>query len=354
MAPAASICVAQHRPQGWTFHSGASGWLDPRRTRPVALNTPFDLASITKPFIALAAATLAVRAGLVLSSPLRTYLPELCDFDIGRKPIDLLLSHRAALVPHWRLFVDRLRSNNSNRYRLLQQLARQVSASDAEHQGEPPSRYSDLGYLLIGEVIERLTHSALDEVVRHCLLRWIDGDLGSSRQWHQRTEDFRSIVPPTEFAPWRGGLVRGAVHDENAWVWAGHGLSGHAGLFGTALAVAKLGCAVLDALAGRASPVDRFAAIYCTAPRRGGTHRAGFDGKTSSNSTAGPLMSRHSFGHLGFTGTSLWCDPVNEWVVVILTNRVCPTRNNTRLVQSRSALNEELCQLLLSGTLGGS
>jgi CubicO group peptidase (beta-lactamase class C family) len=149
-------------------------------------------------------------------------------------------------------------------------------------------------------------------------------------------------VAPTEHVSWRGGLLRGQVHDENAWAFAGHGLAGHAGLFGTSMAVAGLGCAVLDALAGRCEELGSFAAYYCTGWRNGGTLRAGFDGKSALRSSAGSLMGPCSFGHLGFTGTSLWCDPERRLVIAVLTNRVCPTRRNARLVAARGSIHDSL------------
>jgi CubicO group peptidase (beta-lactamase class C family) len=149
-------------------------------------------------------------------------------------------------------------------------------------------------------------------------------------------------VAPTEHVPWRGGTLRGIVHDENAWAWAGYGIAGHAGLFATVPGVLTLGVSVIDALAGRRSPISQFAARFCTALREGGTLRAGFDGKSANNSSAGHLMSERSFGHLGFTGTSLWCDPEHEVVITVLTNRVCPTRANVRLPLARAEIHDEL------------
>jgi CubicO group peptidase (beta-lactamase class C family) len=147
-------------------------------------------------------------------------------------------------------------------------------------------------------------------------------------------------VAPTEHVQWRGGMLRGQVHDENAWALAGYGLAGHAGLFGTAAGVARLGCAVIESIADKPAGIPAFAARFCTSVRRGGTLRAGFDGKSMVNSSAGTLLGPHSFGHLGFTGTSLWCDPARSLVIALLTNRVCPSRTNTRLVAARGLLHD--------------
>jgi CubicO group peptidase (beta-lactamase class C family) len=148
---------------------------------------------------------------------------------------------------------------------------------------------------------------------------------------------------PTETVAFRGGEVRGIVHDENAWALSGHGLSGHAGLFGTAAGVARFGAALLDALHGRFSGwLDAASLAPLLAARPGGTLRAGFDGKSADQSSAGTLAGARSFGHLGFTGTSLWCDPDADRVLVLLSNRVCPTRNNPRIREARPAVNDAL------------
>jgi CubicO group peptidase (beta-lactamase class C family) len=136
------------------------------------------------------------------------------------------------------------------------------------------------------------------------------------------------------------------VHDENAWALSGLGLSGHAGLFGTASSVARFGAAMLDALAGRDSSwLDLGTVTPLVEPRAGGTLRAGFDGRSAEGSSAGTAFGPRAFGHLGFTGTSLWCDPDTDIVAVILTNRVNPTRDNVAIRAARPALNDALFRI---------
>ena len=355
MAPAVSICVASSRPHGWQFHQGGAGWVDVESRVPVSAGTPFDLASVTKPFVALTAAQVACCSGLRLSWPVARYLPELRESPVGGVSLEQLMSHRSGLRAHSVLFSDNLRKNNANRSSMLARAARAVFgpfAFDDVGRGTLPALYSDLGYLLLGASLERAIGLPLDMIVRRFLGRPLCLSIGSSRQWHEDQPDFRQIVAPSEYVAWRGGMIRGQVHDENAWAWAGHGLAGHAGLFGTASSVALLGCAVLDSLASRNSPLQSFAAHCCTAPRAGGTLRAGFDGKSGDCSTAGRLMSPCAFGHLGFTGTSLWCDPTLGISIALLTNRVCPSRTNTRLVASRKTIQEALTKHALNANLG--
>jgi len=141
---------------------------------------------------------------------------------------------------------------------------------------------------------------------------------------HPLTPQRRNMALGTE----RGGQITGRVHDDNAWDLAGLGTAGHAGLFGLAHDMGRLGVAMVDALVGRSSTwLGAGQAEFMTRPRPGGSLLAGFDG-TTLNGSAGARFGPRSFGHLGFTGTSLWCDPDAGVIVVLLTNRVCPTREN--------------------------
>jgi CubicO group peptidase (beta-lactamase class C family) len=126
------------------------------------------------------------------------------------------------------------------------------------------------------------------------------------------------------------------VHDENAWAFAGEGSAGHAGMFGTVEGVLAVGIALVDGLRGRLDPFLSAAELErLVRPRPLGTLRAGFDGKSEQGSSAGSKFGPHTVGHLGFTGTSLWCDPEREWVGVLLTNRVHPTRSNDAIRAAR-------------------
>jgi CubicO group peptidase (beta-lactamase class C family) len=138
---------------------------------------------------------------------------------------------------------------------------------------------------------------------------------------------------PTETVPWRGGPVVGLVHDENAWAVTGEGGSGHAGIFGTIDAVLRFGVEVL---------VRRDELAWLVRERPGGSLRAGFDGKSAEGSSAGSRMGARAFGHLGFTGTSLWVDPDAGVAVALLTNRVCPTRDHLAIRAARPIAHDAL------------
>ena len=341
LAPATSITVSRRRPAGWHRTTAAAGWMG---SGPATPNTPYDLASLTKPVVAITAAKLASKRFLRLTDPIGKWLLELQHLPLAEASIEQTLSHRAGLLGHRVLFTRLLEGRAILRQPMLFAAARSLRADvrSVESKCTPCPVYSDLGYLVLGEVLERATGIALDDLVSEVGLESIGAPIASSRRWLARHRDFQRVVAPTEFVAWRGGTLRGVVHDENAWTWAGYGIAGHAGLFGTSLAVALFGEAVIDALAGRASPIPSFAALVCTSQREGGSLRAGFDGVSQCRSSAGTQMSRLAFGHLGFTGTSLWCDPENEFVFVMLTNRVNPTRHDSRFPNARGELHDQL------------
>jgi CubicO group peptidase (beta-lactamase class C family) len=171
-------------------------------------------------------------------------------------------------------------------------------------------------------------------------------EIGSARQFTARCSgaerDFESRVVPTEVVDYRGGEVHAAVHDDNAFALSGLGLCGHAGLFATARAVARFGSLMVDQVTSRQAPLTQVTAERLLRRRPGGTLRAGFDGKSTERSSTGTLLGAHTFGHLGFTGTSLWCDPERRCVVVLLCNRVSPTRENPRITAARPRVHDGL------------
>jgi CubicO group peptidase (beta-lactamase class C family) len=343
-APAAAVAVAGRYGGAFRVAAGVAGGLSESRPSPI-----FDLASVTKPFVAVAAARLARRGVLELGEPLGRFLPELADTPSGTLPFLAFLAHRAGLEAHRPLFAPLVEGRPVERHAFLVEAAaarRSDSTNGPPPEGFPPL-YSDLGYLIAGAALERVSGARLDELVEREVCQPLRIDARSARLWHVEGQDFTARVEPTETVAFRGGEIRGVTHDENAWAFAGHGLAGHAGLFGTAEAVARFGAAVLDAVRGR---LDSFLTATeiapLVAPRPGGSLRAGFDGKSGPSSAAGSRASPQTFGHLGFTGTSLWCDPVAERVTVLLSNRVCPTRENLVLRAVRPEVHD-----LLTGAL---
>jgi CubicO group peptidase (beta-lactamase class C family) len=310
---------------------------------PVGEQTLFDLASVSKPIVACALARLAARGVIELGAPLGALLPEARGTRSERVSLELLLAHRGGLEAHRSLFAPLFGGRPVVRADALGTAAdARRSECAAEEPREFPPVYSDLGYLLVGAAIESVVGEPLDRVVEREVAEPLGLELGAARQLRRRRPSFARDVAPTEVVRARGGLVRGVVHDENAWALSGHGCSGHAGLFGSVSAVLGFGSAVLCALRGEGAWLDRASVETLVLPRRGGSLRAGFDGKSEGASSAGARSSSATFGHLGFTGTSLWCDPAAGTVSVLLTNRVHPSRENPRIRAARPVVHDAL------------
>jgi serine-type D-Ala-D-Ala carboxypeptidase len=351
-APCAVVAAAKRTGDEVRRGFGAAGRLWPREDAPTArIDTIFDLASVTKPITALALARLARRGELLREEPLEAVLPELASTRSARVPIDLFAAHRAGLDGHRPIYAPLVDGGEVDPREAL------VIAANARREGcegDPPAGgfppvYSDLGYLLLGaSVAARAGEDPLDldRVMAREVMDPLGLDVGSARQWRAKDPRFDERVAPTEIVPWRGA-VRGAVHDENAWAIVKDAAAGHAGLFGDARSVLDLGLAVLDVLKGRAPsflrPEDLEPHVR---DRPGGSLLAGFDRKSGPNSSAGSRFGDRTFGHLGFTGTSLWIDPDAEIVGVLLTNRVHPTRETIAIRAARPAVYDALWEAI--------
>ena len=322
VAPTATAGWAARRGDQWEVSVGGA-------TRAI-----FDLASVTKPITAL---TLA-RSSVEGATPLRKLLPEAEGTPCAEASVELLLAHRAGLEAHVSLYRELAEGRPFDRAAALMEALR---SRRPECVGPIPAKgfapvYSDLGYALVGEAMKRRDVPALD----------LGPEIGSASALRAANVDFDARVVPTEIVAWRGGEIRGQVHDENAWALNGDGLSGHAGMFGTIDAVLRFGTLAHDAIASDAS------LEWLVRPRPGGTLRAGFDGKSEEGSSAGSRCGARTYGHLGFTGTSLWIDPDAQVVVALLTNRVHPTRENTKIRAARPRIHDALFALAAAATNG--
>lgn len=334
VAPSCAVGWARVGPgEGWASRSGGAASLF------------FDLASVTKPVCAVAAA----RVPGLLDAPLHEVLPELRGTWAGEALVEQLLAHRAGLEAHQPLFAPLATGAPFDAAAALASAADAARVEcrerPAPREGHPPV-YSDMGYALAGAALARAVGARdAGEAMERLVLEPLGlGDaMGTARGLRRRLgAAFDAAVAPTEHVPWRGGLVVGAVHDENAWALTGDGGSGHAGLFGRIDAVLAFGVAVLAGWArGRGSLADARLDVLL-ARRPGGTLRAGFDGKSPEGSSAGTLASDAAFGHLGFTGTSLWIDPERAAVVALLSNRVSPSRANVAIRAARPRAHDAL------------
>ncbi len=312
----------------------------------VTADTAFDLASLTKP-LATAAAVMVLAAGgaLTLDAPLAGVLPEFRHTEKAGVSIVQLLTHTSGF-PAWRPVYRALRRMPQHDRKPA--LERMLVAMPLVDRPGRRTIYSDLGYMVLAWVVERVSGQAMDAFLDASVY----GPLGVGGLFFPGPEypGPDDSVAATEFCPWRNVLLSGRVHDDNAD--AAGGVAGHAGLFGTARGVHRLLSCMLAACHGDATPgvlpQDLVRRFFTPWGRSGRT--PGFDRPEGPCSSAGRHFSIHSVGHLGFTGTSFWMDVDRRIIVVLLTNRVHPSRSNIGIRAFRPLIHDDVMEMVRRGS----
>jgi CubicO group peptidase (beta-lactamase class C family) len=317
--------------------SRSAGHLDWSESPAPDRSTLWDLASLTKVIGLTSGIMLLVEEGRIdLDAPVQRYLGDWQGIGKERVTVRHLLTHSSGL-PAWRPLYKEADSP-------ADALALVMSTGLDTVPGVRMV-YSDLGAILLGQVVARVSGQPLDRYLAERVFQ----PLGMTETLFRPPASLHGRTAPTEVDPWRGRHLRGEVHDENAFALGG--VSAHAGLFSTAndlvlIARMYLGAGQLD---GRrflsAATIDRFTALQDAAL----SHRAlGWEKPNGSNS-AGGLMSPRAFGHTGFTGTSIWFDPERGVFVLLLTNRVNPTRERRQIARVRIAVADAVMGAVLNG-----
>jgi CubicO group peptidase (beta-lactamase class C family) len=296
-------------------------------------DTIYDLASLTK---VLATATLAMtlveRGALRLDDRVRQWIQRWTGEDRQIVTVRDLLEHCSGLPAHRKYYESRTGAASF-------ELA--ICDEPLEYVPRTKAVYSDAGFILLGFILERAGGRPLDRQ----FAAWRDGVLGSQAtlrflppaEWAPRTA-------PTEDDPWRGRVLQGEVHDENAKALGG--VAGHAGLFGTASAVGACARWWLGLLQGLDQPLARHesaARFARNSPVPASSRALGWD-TMRPTSSCGRRLSPQAVGHTGFTGTSLWIDPTNDLYVVFLSNRVHPSRAGEAMTGVRAALHDAVAE----------
>ena len=322
--------------QGELVGLKAFGKFDYSRESPaVAADTIYDLASVSKAVATTTAVALLYQQGrLQLEAPLVRYLPEFGGI-AGHDQITVrhLLTHTSGLPAYERLF-----RKARDKQALLERIYAMPLAGNK-------FIYSDFGMILLGEIIERVAGQPLDQFLH----RQVFEPLGMMDTSYRPPKSLLARIAPTEQDKlFRKRLIRGEVHDEHAWVMGG--VAGHAGLFSTARDLAVFAQMMLNggAYGGRRILERRTIQEFTTRqPGPPGSTRAlGWDRPSRKGSSAGAHFSPRSFGHTGFTGTSLWVDPEKQLFVVLLSNRVHPTRANQQIRKLRPAVHNAVVEAL--------
>ena len=310
----------------------ASGQLGADEPESPGAATIYDLASLTKVVGLVTGTMLAVDEGtLELDAPVQQYVPAFTGAGKDRVTVRMLLAHASGL-PAWRPL-----------FRATGSRAEAFALADTTPMSSVPGTaevYSDLGAIILTQVLETIYHQRLDSLLE----RRVFGPLGMRATGYLPGGDQRDRIAPTEMDPWRGRMLRGEVQDENAALM--DGVSGHAGLFGSAEDLLTFAEWVLEQADGRSDrPADRPTirpSVLQEFTRRqnlvpGSSRALGWD-TPSPGGSSGSRLSPRSFGHTGFTGTSLWIDPEHHLAIILLSNRVNPTRDNPRWAPLRGKI----------------
>ena len=310
---------------------------------PVTSATLFDLASVTKVVATTSMAMVLYERGLLdLDAPVAGIVPDFVSASPETKhdprrqavTVRMLLAHTSGLAAHEKFYLQG---------RTREDLLHDVYSSPLQFDPGVHSTYSDIGFILLGVLIERIGGEPLDVFCQ----REIFGPLGMISTTFKPPSEIRPQIPPTADETgenaFRGHIIQGEVQDENASVLGG--VAGHAGLFSTAEDLSRFARAMLQ----RGRPILRpetLALFTRQEPAAAqGSHALGWD-KPSAPSQSGKYFGEHSFGHLGYTGTSLWIDPERELSITLLTNRTWPDCANHAIKRIRPLVHDAVVEAL--------
>ncbi len=313
----------------------------------VATDTLYDLASLTKVVVTTTLSMILVDEGkLDLDARVHAFFPAFSGPAKEQVTVRHLLTHSGGLQ-WWAPLYKEVQGKTAYLERIV--------AMDLAYDPGARSVYSDLGIILLGDILERVSGTPFEELAQKRVLE----PLAMKDTRYRPPAALLDRIAPTENDPWRGRVVRGEVHDENALALGG--VAPHAGLFGTAPDLAHLAQMLLDGGVFGGRRIVSRATVELFTERAGipvSSRALGWDtptdesGQRSSTpgqpgySSAGSLFSARSFGHTGFTGTSMWMDPERELYVILLTNRVHPTRENNKIRDTRAQVADAVVRAL--------
>jgi CubicO group peptidase (beta-lactamase class C family) len=297
--------------------------------------TIFDLASLTKVIATTTAAMICYDRKLFsLDDPVVKYIPEFGENGKEKITIINLLIHNTGL-PAWKKFYGSGLTYD--------EVLKEIYSSPLEYEIGTKTVYSDLGIITLGKIIEKVTEKKLDVFCKEEIFT----PLRMNSTFYNPPDSIKKYCAPTEVDNyWRNKTLQGEVHDETSAML--NGVTGHAGLFSTASDIAKLMVVLLNKgmIDGNQFIKKNTVELFTKRNSDESSRALGWDTRSETGSSSGDFFSSNSFGHTGFTGTSVWADPERNLFVVFLTNRVYPTRENIKILKVRPALHNAVIKAL--------
>ena len=311
---------------------------------PVTRDTIYDLASLTKPLATtLAVMQLIQESRLSLDQAAVSVLPRFLDPLMSRVTIRHLLAHSSGLADYrpYYLFLRHFPLKERK-----EQLGKMLTR---ERPVGVPGRqvlYSDIGFMILRWIVETISGKRLD----HFLSEFLYQPLGLERLFFidLKQQACNDNMAATELCDWRNTLLKGRVHDDNAFVMGG--IDGHAGLFGSAADIARLISVLLSdyrGQCGRSFFNSNLIQLFWSRQTPSG-RALGFDMPSAAGASCGQFFPKTGVGHLGYTGTSFWIDPEQSVFIVLLTNRVHPSRYNVGIRRFRPLIHDEILVAMAS------
>lgn len=354
--PGAVVLVGSHEDVVYERAFGYRSLIPDKTT--LQASTIFDLASLTKPLATTTAIMLLVRENKIrLDDQVTRFIPTYGVFGKHLTTFRHLLNHSSGL-PAWKPYYEEIaKLERGGRLNFIASCAAKNFVLGQIHREKPlhapgsQSLYSDLGFMVLAEIVETLSNATLDRFCQEKIFKPLGlrstGFVDLTQLKTRRLEPIEERIAPTEDCPWRKKILCGEVHDDNAYAMGG--VAGHAGLFSCARDIHRMIAHLSRCLRGNdhffpQALVAQFLAKDESV--QNSSFALGWDTPSVDHSAAGHCFSPRSVGHLGFTGTSVWWDLDKDCHIILLTNRVHPSRKNDKIRQFRPYIHDLIMKVL--------
>jgi len=338
--PGAQLLVSH---KGSILLNEAYGFANIYTGQSITRNTVFDLASLTKPLATTLAVMILIQQGkLRLDQALSSVIPDFKNTPKANIQIRHLLYHSSGLTDYRPYYLNIRQLPFEQRKKAIR---KSLIKEPLVFKTGTRTLYSDIGFMILEWVIEKISGRRLSCFVQETIydIIGIDSLFFNDHDFPFKDRNYAS----TELCPWRQLMLNGVVHDDNAYVIGG--VAGHAGLFGTAVSVHVLLLELLNTFHGNpATQIFQPDLVRLFFQKTISNERAlGFDVPSLTGSSCGELFSRNAtVGHLGFTGTSFWMDLKQQIIIILLSNRVHPSRNNEQIKKIRPVIHNQVMKKL--------